>query len=324
MRFTIVIPMKNMADYVGQTLDSILSQDYEDLEVLAIDDGSTDGSMDVVRRRNDPRVQAIANPGKGWPDAFNHGVAIATGDYVSKCDADDLYPTGRVATQAKYLADHPEYDAVSGYMAFITSDGRDVVTLDEYPPEPIDFTERMRGGEVPGHNCAIAFRTEVMRQTGGARGFFRTCGDIDMCARFADHGRVLYCPYLAYVARLHDSSLTRSRPVSELAWFGEQVERFCKQRAETETDDLMRNDPPVEPKHEGPGIKRSAATAARELIFGRAWAAIRQSDATTARLYARRLLPYVVQNPASAGEWLRLAKSAWLNNGRSAKAGATA
>ncbi|MEM6333125.1 MAG: glycosyltransferase [Planctomycetota bacterium] len=312
MRFTIVIPMKNMAAYVGQTVDSILAQGYDDLEVLAIDDGSTDGSLEVVAGRSDPRVKAIRNPGKGWPDAFNYGVEIATGDYVSKCDADDLYPPGRVETQASYLREFPNADAVSGYMSFITSDGRDVVVLDEYPPGPVDFTERMRAGEVPGHNCAIAFKTEVMRQAGGARGFFRTCGDIDMCARFADHGSVMYCPYLAYTARLHDSSLTRSRPVSELAWFEAQVMRFVEQRAATGEDDLMRGEPPVEPEHTGPGVKRSADTAARELIFGRAWAAVKQGDAATARLYAKRLSGYVMRHPGSAVQWAKLCKAAWL------------
>lgn len=92
MRVSIVIDNYNYADYVAQTIESALAQTHPDVEIIVIDDGSSDRSMAVIERYGD-RVQVFAKPNGGQASAYNLGLAKATGDLVTFVDADDwLYP----------------------------------------------------------------------------------------------------------------------------------------------------------------------------------------------------------------------------------------
>ncbi len=89
---SILIPCRNAERYIRSTLESVLAQRDVDLEVIVIDDGSTDRSIEIVRELNDSRVRVIPGPQRGISAAFNSGLAEAKGEYLARCDADDLYP----------------------------------------------------------------------------------------------------------------------------------------------------------------------------------------------------------------------------------------
>src|SRR5829696_3649573 len=130
---SILIPCRNAEQFIDETLRSVLIQDV-DLEVIVVDDGSTDRSNDIIRKMNDPRVRIIPGPQRGISAAFNAGLAAASGELVARCDADDLYPPGRLAWQVKFLSDHPDFGAVCGYFSTITAVGKHVA--DNYLNEP--------------------------------------------------------------------------------------------------------------------------------------------------------------------------------------------
>src|SRR5690349_11671199 len=119
-RISILIPCRNAERYIGATLDSILAQRDVDLEIIVIDDGSTDRSNDIVQGKNDPRIRIIPGPQRGISGAFNAGLAAASGEFLARCDADDLYPPNRLGWQSKFLQDHPDFGAVCGYFSTIT------------------------------------------------------------------------------------------------------------------------------------------------------------------------------------------------------------
>src|SRR5215212_5856836 len=106
---SVIIPMRNAETYVDAAVRSVLAQNGVDFEVIVIDDGSTDRSVEMVRRIGDPRVRIIPGPKKGISAAFNTGLEVAAGEFLARCDADDLYAPDRLAWQAKFLADHPEF-----------------------------------------------------------------------------------------------------------------------------------------------------------------------------------------------------------------------
>ena len=114
------MPVRNAARYVRSALSSVLSQRGVDLEVIVIDDGSTDGSADLVRRLGDRRVRVVAGPCGGISVALNRGLEVATAEFVARCDADDLYPEDRLHRQATFLATNPEFAAVAGCYSTIT------------------------------------------------------------------------------------------------------------------------------------------------------------------------------------------------------------
>lgn len=96
---SVVVPVYNIADLVGRCVDSLLNQTYESLEVLLVDDGSSDGSERLCDEfaARDPRVRALHKPNGGISDARNHGISHATGEYVCCIDGDDYVSRDFVA-----------------------------------------------------------------------------------------------------------------------------------------------------------------------------------------------------------------------------------
>src|SRR3954471_10442870 len=87
---SVIIPMKNAEAYVRAATESVLAQRDVELETIVVDDGSSDRSADVVRGIGDPRVRVVPGPQKGISAAFNAGLSVAKGEFLARCDADDL------------------------------------------------------------------------------------------------------------------------------------------------------------------------------------------------------------------------------------------
>ena len=104
-----VVPVFDAEAHLGDALESILAQSHRPVEVIAVDDGSTDGSLDVIARFA-PRVRCVRRPNGGEAAARNTGVAAASGAFVAFLDADDLWEPGKLATQLARLAERPDID----------------------------------------------------------------------------------------------------------------------------------------------------------------------------------------------------------------------
>jgi glycosyltransferase involved in cell wall biosynthesis len=112
---SVVVPVFNGAPYLSQAIDSILRQNYEPVEIIVVDDGSTDDSAAIVRGFG-PAVTYCWQPQRGAAAARNHGVARARGEALAFLDADDLWMPDKLAIQSVYLHRHPEVGAVLGFV----------------------------------------------------------------------------------------------------------------------------------------------------------------------------------------------------------------
>src|SRR5437016_1299456 len=109
---SVLMPMRNAEPYVKEAVTSVLAQDAPEMELVVVDDGSTDRSRQIVESFDDARVRIVEGPRRGFAAAWNTALAAATGKIVMQCDADDSYPPGRVAMQLGQLRDLPEFGAV--------------------------------------------------------------------------------------------------------------------------------------------------------------------------------------------------------------------
>lgn len=113
VRFSVVIPAYQSRDLIGGTLDAVLSQTYCDYELIVVDNGSTDGTGDLVRAIDDARVRYVWQEPTGSPAGpRNAGIASARGDYVAFCDSDDIWYPDKLALVARVLDDRPDVDIV--------------------------------------------------------------------------------------------------------------------------------------------------------------------------------------------------------------------
>lgn len=105
MIVSIIIPAFNAAATISHTLDSVFSQSYGDLEIIVIDDGSTDGTLDILAPHKD-KIKIVSITNKGVSSARNLGFANAKGDYIQYLDADDLLKPNKINTQLNALNDN--------------------------------------------------------------------------------------------------------------------------------------------------------------------------------------------------------------------------
>ena len=131
---TVLMPVYNGAPYVGEAIESILRQSFTDFEFLIINDGSTDGSADIVRTFADQRIRLLEHTANlGLIATLNHGLAVARGKYVARMDCDDISLPQRLEKQCSFMDMHPEFGICGTWVK--TFDGAKDVTI-RFPTEP--------------------------------------------------------------------------------------------------------------------------------------------------------------------------------------------
>lgn len=111
-KISVVIPAYNSEKTIAATVSSVLDQTFADLEVIVINDGSTDKTLDIVEEFTDPRVQCFSYENGGLPTARNRGISHATGEYISFLDSDDLWTKDKLSKQLDVLTSSASIGAV--------------------------------------------------------------------------------------------------------------------------------------------------------------------------------------------------------------------
>lgn len=123
-RITVITPSFNQVKYLEQTISSILAQEYPNLEYIIVDGGSTDGSVDVIRKHEKSLTYWVSEPDRGQTHAINKGLARATGDIIAYLNSDDYYLPGALQTVAeKYIA-QPDADLFHGRCRIVDEAGK--------------------------------------------------------------------------------------------------------------------------------------------------------------------------------------------------------
>lgn len=124
-RISIVTPCLNQARYIEKTVRSILAQGYPDLDYLVVDGGSTDGTIDILKKF-EPRLRWISEADRGQSHAINKGFSLTTGEVCGFLNADDLYEPGALERVGKFFSDHPDREWLAGRCRIIGSNDREI------------------------------------------------------------------------------------------------------------------------------------------------------------------------------------------------------
>lgn len=287
---SILMPVYNAEKFVTAALTSLLAEQTIPLEVIVVDDGSTDLSIEQINRLGDNRVQILYSKHHGTATALNMALSTAHGEIIMRCDADDLYPSGRISDQVEWLSSHPEFGAVCGNFATVDPKGRLVLTM-SCGDEPLEITHELHSGITRTHLGTYAINADVLKTIGGFRPYFRSGEDIDLQLRIAETCRVWYQPVVRYYYRLHQTSLTHTMNSSEREFFDTIARTFCHQRRDRGSDDLQQGCPPTAPRSQ---LVLNANDHIQGLLFGRSWqehASGRKLKAVITGLHALWLRP---------------------------------
>ncbi len=216
---SIVVPVLDGEEYLRQSLDSILAQTYPALEVIVMDDGSTDGTTAIVAEYGDRLRYVRQERTRGIYGNANDGIALAHGDFVGVFHADDVYLPEMVEREVAWLLAHPAAAAVFCSDVFVDRDGRDVGRL-QLPPElagsrPLRY-EQVLNGLLTHKNaflrCPTALvRASVYAELGGYRDEeFRNTSDLEMWLRVSRSYEIgVLDEHLLLYRRGHGSSSER-------------------------------------------------------------------------------------------------------------------
>lgn len=174
---TVVIPAFNAEAFLAEAIESVLAQDYSPVEVIVVDDGSTDGTGAVATSYP---VACLRQANGGQAAARNAGVAAARGSFVSFLDADDLWRPSKLSTEAAHLQAHPELDFVLVRMQ------RSLVPGAPWPPgTPASWFKKPQPGTLPS---AALVRRSAFERIGPFDTRFRHGSDTEWQARAVDAG----------------------------------------------------------------------------------------------------------------------------------------
>jgi glycosyltransferase involved in cell wall biosynthesis len=191
LRISVLVPVWNNADTLERAIDSILAQTVTELEVVVLDDGSTDASRDLAAAYGDPRVRPLSLPHRGISLTLNAGLDGARAPFVAIHDADDMSLAERLERQLDVLESDPAIAVVGCRMREVDQDGRTRRSRIRFAAG--DVTDRLvRFNSIPG--TAAALRRDVARSVGGFDPKYRYAQDYDLWLRIADHHRVVCLP----------------------------------------------------------------------------------------------------------------------------------
>jgi glycosyltransferase involved in cell wall biosynthesis len=233
---SIVIPCYNQAAYLRQAIDSVLAQDYAPLELLLVDDGSTDGSLELMRQYRD-RCSVIAQPNAGQASAVNRGWARARGELLAYLAADDYLLPGAVRRAVECLQREP--DAVLCYCDYLLVDPESRLIRRVSVPEfsRRDLVTRLVCAPGPG----AFLRRSAYERTGPWNERLRQIPDFEFWLRLAAEGRFCRVPEALAAYRVHDGSQSFAPVSAERAAEPVEVMReyFSAGRAPRELRELQ-------------------------------------------------------------------------------------
>jgi len=215
MRFSIITVTYNSRAFLVETIQSVISQDFDDFEYIVVDGGSTDGTLDIIRSFADvdSRICWISEPDEGISDAFNKGIRMATGDIIGILNSDDTYTAGTLAAVAAAFDADTACDVVHGDMLRFQGD----TPLFRLKPAPVD--ERV-WHDMPVNHPATFVRHRAYDQVGLFDTRLKVAMDYDLVLRLYRAG----CPF-CYIERV----------LANMRYGGASDERFLTARREVFT-----------------------------------------------------------------------------------------
>lgn len=219
-KVSVITPSFNQAKFIEATLESIWNQGYPNLEHIVIDGGSTDGTVDILRRNADRFAYWVSEKDEGQTDALIKGFSKATGDILCWLNSDDVFEPGALKDVASFFVRNPQANVVYGNATWISADGQFIKPKKEhafnrfiwmydynYIPQPSTF-----------------WRKRVYEQVGGLNKSFDLAMDADLWARFAERTEIYHV----------------NRTWSRMRLYAEQKNQRLRAKSDLEDDVIRR------------------------------------------------------------------------------------
>lgn len=205
MKVSLITVTYNSATYLQDCIESVVGQQYHNLEHIIIDGGSTDGTVDIIKKYNDHITRWVSEKDNGMYDAINKGIALATGDIVGILNSDDMFASNDVIDAIVGCFMEHKIDAVYGDLVYVNkTDTNKIVRLWKGFPYK---RSRFRHGWMPAHPT-FYLKRELIEEHGGYESHYFTASDYEFMARYLYRYRIsaIYLPKLIVKMRVGGQS----------------------------------------------------------------------------------------------------------------------
>jgi glycosyltransferase involved in cell wall biosynthesis len=234
-RVSVIVPVYNAEQHLREAIDSVLAQTVRDFELIAVDDGSKDRSLSILRsyEQADRRVRVISRANTGIVGALNDGIAASSAPILARMDADDICLPRRFELQLAYLDANP-YCVLLGAMAtVIDPHGLPLYESERLLKHEELDRELMKGrGGVIRHPVAM-IRRAALQRVGGYRPAFQWAEDLDLFLRLAEIGQIANLPDMLLLYRQHPQSVNRTRFAQQAELITHAVREAATRRGAT-------------------------------------------------------------------------------------------
>ncbi|WP_274628986.1 glycosyltransferase [Arvimicrobium flavum] len=208
LEVSVLMPVRNAERFVGQAIDSVLRQITVGLELLIINDGSEDGTGDIIDgyAGRDDRIRVVSDERIGLVNALEAGRAVARAPLLARMDADDVAVPDRLAKQIDFLRRHPGIVAVGGQVEKIDRTGQ-IIGHGAYPLDERACLGHLERG-APFCHPAVTMRAGAVARCGGYRHRFAAAEDYDLWLRLSKLGGFTNLPDVVLHYRIHEQSLS--------------------------------------------------------------------------------------------------------------------
>jgi glycosyltransferase involved in cell wall biosynthesis len=231
---SVLISAFNSSRFITATIESVLRQTLTDFEILVLDDGSTDDTVERVEAFRDPRIRVSRYPHRGAPAVLNAGLASARGRYVALLDHDDLWLAAKLDRHVAAFEAHPSAAATFSWSALIDEHDRPITVHTTHWRGPIGFRQLLQD-YVIGPSSSLVLRRSDVERAGGFDVQLPRCHDFDLTLRlaFPDANGVVAVPETLTLYRRHTGQMSRDWRAMCREW--NTVLDKCRALAPTDT-----------------------------------------------------------------------------------------
>lgn len=213
-KISVIIPIYNAEQHLQQALDSISRQTYKNIEIIALDDGSTDNSLEILKKHqvSDQRLIIVSRENRGLGATLNELISLSNSEYIARMDADDICHPDRLEKQIHHILNNPDCVIVGGQIEFLI--GEEKIKALTMPTSHEEIRQELLKGRFPLCHPAILFKKSAAEKAG----FYRISGageDLDFFLRITEIGNSYNLETTALSYRIQESSLSM-RKSSEL------------------------------------------------------------------------------------------------------------
>ena len=219
MKVSIIIPSYNQGQFIEETLNSIIGQEGIEKEIIIMDGGSNDATVDVIKKYEKHIHLWVSEKDKGQSHAINKGFAKATGDVICWLNSDDLFVENALSKVISYFEENKDIKFVQGQVINFSSEHEEIIAA-----ERIDDKEMIK--RVAFHQPGVFWKREILATTGFIDESLYYCMDYDLWMRFFFNFKLGYIDQPLAKFRIHDSSKTNDNPIKMYYEYRKIVCRF--------------------------------------------------------------------------------------------------